>query len=794
MLSAAFLLLLALSPAFGKGKSSAKRAAPKKEIYGVGQYSQQERRQGLEKVTQDLAEKLKLKNKDIRRLYSRLDKLEPDNRGRMIDYMIEVRKRKLELADEKLSPLDKMRIKAELRELYDGMAEEDEEFTDFLSKTIENAQDRSDYSQGLAHSYPDNAQYQARWAQDLFDTGDVQGSIEAANRAIELDSGSPAPYAVLALAKLSQGDSAGAYEDARRAMEIDPRNPSYQSVMKLAESRRSGPAGGASPAQPPSPEPDSAVPVFSRPPAPRPPGPPSAAPFPGQPPGPASPEDPARASRYAKEAEILLRGRRFEDAVRVADAAVRLDPRNVAAFYYKAWGHAGMRDWASARRDAEEALRIAPENARLLSLYSGVLGHQREYADALGAADRSIRSDPNLAEAFFHKSLALAGLGRREEALLSLSEAVRLNPQYQGYYRKAVDLPQASDLALLLSGEAPLQAAPAQAPAPSPVPARRLLILGLGILIGGFLIALGLLHLLTSEGRRRIKDLTASMSRRGAPRGRDESLPATISGVYQVRRKIGIGGMGVVYEAFDSRLERKVAIKKMREEIRSDPRESARFLQEARMVAALHHPNIVEIHAIVEEGSDLYLVFEHVDGRTVHELLSERKRLPMPEAMRILHGCCAALDYAHKKGVIHRDLKPSNVMLDKENTVKVMDFGVARQAKDSITRLSMTNTVVGTPPYMAPEQEQGAVCKESDVFALGVLLYEMVTGQLPFAGVGAGMLLGKMNKTYVQASRMAPGLPPGFDEAMGEALEPDPVKRLHTAADFYRRIAGLTSA
>jgi serine/threonine-protein kinase len=222
----------------------------------------------------------------------------------------------------------------------------------------------------------------------------------------------------------------------------------------------------------------------------------------------------------------------------------------------------------------------------------------------------------------------------------------------------------------------------------------------------------------------------------------------------------------------------------MREEIRADPLERRRFIQEARTVAGLHHPNIVDIYSIVEEGPDVYLVFEFVAGATLYEVLDRRGRLPLKEAAKTMSGVCAALEYAHKRDVIHRDLKPSNIMVTDAGVVKVMDFGVARQAKDAVSKLSMTNTIVGTPPYMAPEQEQGVVQKESDLYAMAVCLYELVTGRLPFQGMGAGMLLNKMNKSFVPPSTLAPELPAAFDTMMSRALDPDPTKRFRTVKEF----------
>jgi serine/threonine-protein kinase len=261
-------------------------------------------------------------------------------------------------------------------------------------------------------------------------------------------------------------------------------------------------------------------------------------------------------------------------------------------------------------------------------------------------------------------------------------------------------------------------------------------------------------------------------------------VPGLIRGQYEITRQIGQGGMGTVFEGTDRSLGRRVAIKKMRDELRVNPQERARFVIEAKTVAALHHPNIVDIYAIAEDGQDVFLIFEYVDGKTAHDLVQHAGRLPIAEAARIVRASADALGYAHSRGVIHRDMKPSNVMLDAQGRVKVMDFGIARMAKDSMTRYSMTNTVVGTPPYMAPEQEQGQVRKESDVYALGICAYEMLTGKLPFVGIGAGMLMNKINMSYIAPSRAIAGLPDTLDAVFQKAFQADPEKRYRTPAEF----------
>ncbi|MDD5629982.1 MAG: serine/threonine-protein kinase, partial [Elusimicrobia bacterium] len=261
------------------------------------------------------------------------------------------------------------------------------------------------------------------------------------------------------------------------------------------------------------------------------------------------------------------------------------------------------------------------------------------------------------------------------------------------------------------------------------------------------------------------------------------SLPGLPAG-YRVLRQIGSGGMGAVYEAEDLSLQRRVAVKRMRDEIRNDPRERDRFLKEARTVAQLRHPSIVDIHGIFEHEGEVFLVFEYLDGKTLDLVVYENGRLTVPEIKGVLAQVCSALTYAHARAVIHRDLKPPNIMITRDNRVKVMDFGVARQAHEALSRLSISATVAGTPPYMAPESETGVVRAESDLYSLAVCLYEMLTGARPFDGTNAGMLYTKMNMVFTPPSRKAPGLPAELDAFFARALQADPEKRPRTAAEF----------
>ncbi|MBI3296583.1 MAG: serine/threonine protein kinase [Elusimicrobia bacterium] len=265
--------------------------------------------------------------------------------------------------------------------------------------------------------------------------------------------------------------------------------------------------------------------------------------------------------------------------------------------------------------------------------------------------------------------------------------------------------------------------------------------------------------------------------------------PNTLGGNFRVDGELGRGGMGVVYEATDMALNRKVAIKRMRDEVSANRRELDMFMAEARLVAQLKHPNLVAIHHIFREGTILYLVFEFVLGRPLSAVIEETERLSLDEARRVLRGVAAGLDYAHANKVIHRDLKPSNVMLSDDGTVKVMDFGIAHQAKKTVARLTKADAW-GTPPYMSPEQELGTVSRESDVYSLTVCLYEMLTGRLPFEG--PNFLAQKREMAYIPPSQACPGLPAALDAVVRRGLEAEVARRFHSAAELTAALEGVS--
>jgi serine/threonine protein kinase len=270
--------------------------------------------------------------------------------------------------------------------------------------------------------------------------------------------------------------------------------------------------------------------------------------------------------------------------------------------------------------------------------------------------------------------------------------------------------------------------------------------------------------------------------------------PQTL-GRYQLERVLGKGAMGIVYEALDPKLHRKVAIKtilisQLDEETAKDF--SMRFVREAHAVARLNHPNIVQVYDFGEEGDIAYLVMEFIRGDELKSTLSTGRQFDRKECVRIMSELLDALEFAHEAGVIHRDIKPANVMLDSQGRTKLTDFGVARVTDSDRTHAERTQagTVVGTPAYMSPEQLQGLpIDRRTDVFSAGVILYQFLTGQKPFTGEGAWTV----QKKIVQDDPPAPSsinvaLSPEFDRVVAKALAKDPNQRFATAREFSQAL------
>src|SRR4051812_33874814 len=239
---------------------------------------------------------------------------------------------------------------------------------------------------------------------------------------------------------------------------------------------------------------------------------------------------------------------------------------------------------------------------------------------------------------------------------------------------------------------------------------------------------------------------------------------------YRVEARIGEGGMGAVYEAYDTRLHRKVALKVLRPEYFGDPDRLARLMREARAASALNHPNIVTIYEIGSDRGIDFIALEVVRGNTLARLVG-RKGLPLRDALKYASQIADALAAAHRAGIVHRDLKPDNIVVTAAGQVKVLDFGLAKWTEPApsgepgftVTMGQPTDigTVLGTPAYMSPEQAEGkSLDARSDIFSFGAVLYEMVTGKRAFERASTAATLGAILKEEPRAAgALVPGLP-----------------------------------
>lgn len=645
-------------------------------------------------------------------------------------------------------------------------------FSDPIVKKIFTKDELLQYAERNAAS-ADSPTFYNYLGQTLNGSGPPAKAKAAFDAALQKDPKNEAALSGRAESRLRLGDYPGAVQDARQALALDPQDKHALLIMKFAEGRAPGVAlprasfeglgdpgaGGSGP---------SGI---------------GAGRAAGDGSG-AAALSPARAESERRSSALVVDARRLltlgdaRAAVAMLSKAAELNPRNAEALALAAMAQIRLKNYPEALAAAEAGLRLAPNTASLLDAKANALNRMGDYRGALASADLAIAANPSDPIAHYNRAWALSGLHRREEALASLKTAAQLSPQFAPTLANAMSLPQEGDLMFLFPTEAsPEPYAPAPPPAAAGLPAwtgnAALAVLALALALAAGVVL----------GRKR--SLPPPLAER-------RSFPGLLDGKYELGREIGAGGMGVVYAGRDLSLDRPVAVKRMREEFRWDARERARFVTEAKLVAKLKHPHIVGIHAIVEHEKEVYLVFEYIPGRTLHEL-SQGLPPSFEKSRDLFRGVAAALDYAHGLGVIHRDLKPSNLMVDDAGRIRVMDFGIARLTEEALSRRSKTNTVIGTPLYMAPEQEQGVIRKESDVYSMAVCLYEVLTGRPPFNGSAAGLLMNKIKKNYEPASKLAPALPAGLDEIFAKALDPDPDRRYSTATRLMRDLESLES-
>lgn len=481
-----------------------------------------------------------------------------------------------------------------------------------------------------------------------------------------------------------------------------------------------------------------------------------------------------------------------DQALKYAEAAVKADPSMPDGYFERATSLAVMHQLTRAITDLKTAIELwqgSGQNARLAEAHGLSAKLKNDTGDHKGAledAGKAIGYDPSGANAYWQRGVAREALGQVQQALDDYNKSADLAPQEYG-------APRDEAAARLM---APANAGPSARPRPAGV---------LSTIAGyykGILAVAGLLLILVagfsmwaSRPNSPVKHLTWSTPfRNGGSTNAATVVPEAapgdlvpLNGKYLRGRQIGQGGMGAVYEGHDKDLRRRVAIKCLRPELQSRPRERARFVDEALRVASLHHPHIVEIYDIIQAADSTSIVFEYVEGRTLHDELNNNpgRHLEPKRALKHLREIAEALDYAHKHGVIHRDVKPANFMIDEHGRIKVMDFGIARLVIDSIREIS-TNTIVGTPSYMAPEQSMGKISRSLDVYALGVTLYEMLTGGLPYRGED---LNARMEGRFLPPSELLPGLPKSIDDVMKRALDPNPERRQKSCVQLFEEAA-----
>ncbi|MFM8897277.1 MAG: protein kinase domain-containing protein, partial [Actinomycetota bacterium] len=267
---------------------------------------------------------------------------------------------------------------------------------------------------------------------------------------------------------------------------------------------------------------------------------------------------------------------------------------------------------------------------------------------------------------------------------------------------------------------------------------------------------------------------------------------------YELGAMIGTGGMSDVFIADDLRLHREVAVKVLRSDLARDPSFVTRFNKEALSVAALNHPGIVSVYDSGKEetpsGVMPYIVMEYVEGKTLREIIHKGERFPLQRAVEIVDGILTALQYSHKNGIVHRDIKPGNIMITDSGDIKVMDFGIARALADSGATLTSTWNIVGTAQYLSPEQATGGQADaRSDLYSVGCLFYELVSGKPPFSGeTPVAIAYQHVSTPLTPVTEIEPSLDPTLNAFFSVALAKDPADRYQSANAMLKDLKKLS--
>ena len=505
---------------------------------------------------------------------------------------------------------------------------------------------------------------------------------------------------------------------------------------------------------------------------------------------------------YLRASQKNINGGDYFAAYDQARKAILADPENPAAWILKAKAVSGMgsqatgaqraRRFAEAERAAQEAIRLGGANGEAFRELASAQLHLGKNAEAIESATRAIEKDSSDAKAYALRAFGYEQLGQRDLMLADLKRAAALDPgRFEKTLRDAlagirVFDPSASDNRRLLDA---MTAIPHD-----PVNDKSSL-----VLMGLLLIGCSASGLLVAWVWRRLRTVDAPPTAATAAAQPQAQLvqdkSKLLAGKYELRRTIGRGAWGQVWEAYDCSLGRLAAIKQIEAAKPGAEGDLPQFhLREARTLASLEHPNIVDIYEVLELPQGVFLVFEMLEGKTVQQILAERKRLPPAEVRTILGAVASALSAAHEHRIVHRDLKPANLMVTNEGHVKVMDFGIAKMIGETgeerpiaprpgeTLQTSVTSQWVGTPGYRPPEAEQGVVSAAFDLYSLGVLTFEMLVGRRPFGVEGEAT-----PEQATAALRAAvPGMPAEVEPMLARLLEPDYTRRTASLTEFMQ--------
>ena len=272
-----------------------------------------------------------------------------------------------------------------------------------------------------------------------------------------------------------------------------------------------------------------------------------------------------------------------------------------------------------------------------------------------------------------------------------------------------------------------------------------------------------------------------------------------IDGRYQLIRNIAGGGMATIYEALDTRLDRKVAVKVMHPHLAQDEKFVERFIREAKAAAALSHPNIV---AVQDQGWNqsgvpaVFIVMEMVEGHTLRDYLNEQGAMPVKDGIKFLLPILSALSAAHKLGIVHRDIKPENILISKEGRIKIADFGLAKGASIGETMTAEASVILGSVSYLSPEQVQrGVADPRSDVYSTAITAFEMFTGEKPFSGdEPIQIAYMHVNSRVPKMSAVKENIPQSLDDLIFKATNSDPDKRPRDASEFHAELSKISIA